>query len=392
MTTFAKIHNKKNFSCCSNFQKMVEGKESVLYALPFCAGTVTGIFLCGHEVFYSGVPYSTAMVSVSASAGLAAASVSGAGGMSRETRTILVIAAVFFCGMFCWSSHSIIGFSDNGHEGRGIIASVSAPAATWLKSGIDSLPLRDYGSNALIKALVTGDQSDVPADVKTAFRDSGASHILALSGMHLAIIYLILTKILSVLGQSRKADIVRFVTIVCSTLFYSVMTGSSPSIIRAFLFILLRETAILTGRKTRPVNILCFALTVQCALDPGVITSASFQLSYLAMCGIYFVYPVLRDLYPAPVPVLKKVWNSAAMSISCQAFTGPLAWLLFGSAPVYFIITNLIAVPITSALMPVALVAIFLYRMDMCPDILLRAIDFSTELVIRCLEIICTLP
>ena len=104
------------------------------------------------------------------------------------------------------------------------------------------------------------------------------------------------------------------------------------------------------------------------------------------------MYPVLRDLYPAPVPVLKKVWDSAAMSISCQVFTGPLAWLLFGSAPVYFIITNLIAVPITSALMPVALVAVFLYRMDICPDILLRAIDFSTELVIRCLEIICTLP
>ena len=170
------------------------------------------------------------------------------------------------------------------------------------------------------------------------------------------------------------------------------MTGSSPSIVRAFLFILLRETALMTGRKANAAGILCFGMTVQCALNPGVITSASFQLSYLAMCGIYFLYPVLRDLYPAPVPVLKKVWDSAAMSISCQAFTGPLAWFLFGSAPVYFIITNLIAIPPTSALMPVAILAVFLHEMGICPAILIRAIDFSTESVIRCLEIICTLP
>ena len=138
--------------------------------------------------------------------------------------------------------------------------------------------------------------------------------------------------------------------------------------------------------------ILCFALTVQCALDPAVITSASFQLSYLAMCGIYFLYPALRDMYPAPVPVLKKIWDSAAMSIACQVFTGPLAWLLFGSAPVYFIITNLIAIPLTSALMPAALAAVFLYRIGICPGFMIRAIDMTAELVVDCLEIICRLP
>ena len=307
-------------------------------------------------------------------------------------KRFLAMSAVFCCGVFCWSVHRLTGISEYGHKDGGLAERITAPAAAWLKSGIDSLPLRDYGSNALIKALVTGDQSDVPLKIKTAFRDSGASHILALSGMHLAVIYLILSKILSVLGKSRKADIARFTVIIASTLFYSVMTGSSPSIVRAFLFILLRETALMTGRKANAAGILCFGMTVQCALNPGVITSASFQLSYLAMCGIYFLYPVLRDLYPAPVPVLKKVWDSAAMSISCQAFTGPLAWFLFGSAPVYFIITNLIAIPPTSALMPVAILAVFLHEMGICPAILIRAIDFSTESVIRCLEIICTLP
>ena len=368
---------------------MAEGRESVAYALPFCAGTVTGIMICGHGVLHRTGTYLTAAISLPACILLLALCFF----RRKKEGGILALAAaaMFSCGAFCWSAHALGEMSVP--DGKMTLAEeLTAPPALWLKSAIDSLPLQDYGSNALIKALVTGDRSDVPASTAAAFRDSGASHILAVSGMHLAVIYAVLSRLLSVLGRTRQADMARFAVITSSTLFYSVMTGSSPSIIRAFLFILLRETAKLTGRKARPGNILCFALTVQCALSPAVIVSASFQLSYLAMCGIYFLYPALRDLYPDNVPVMKKIWNSAAMSIACQAFTGPLAWFLFGSAPAYFIITNLIAIPLTSALMPVALAAALLHRAGMCPDVLVRAIDLSTVFLVDCLEVICSLP
>ena len=377
---------------------MAEGRESVLYALPFCAGTVTGIFICSHFTVRSGSMYWLAACA------LAGCLLSAWMLLSRKVGKVpggwakyaAAIAAVFLCGMFCWTSGSLSKLScpdtvaGGGHAGPA--ASLTAPAAAWLKDGIDSLPLGSPADNALIKALVTGDQSDVPASVKAAFRDSGASHILALSGMHLALIYVILTRMLSVFGKSREADIARFAVIIASTLFYSVMTGSSPSIVRAFIFISLRETAILCGRKPSDADILCFSLTLQCALDPEVITSAGFQLSYLAMCGIYFLYPHLRDMYPAKVPVLKTIWNSAALSIACQVFTGPLAWLLFGSAPMYFIITNLIAVPMTSALMPAALAAVFLHEAGICPEFLTEAIGWTAGAVVDCLEVICELP
>ena len=377
---------------------MAEGRESVLYALPFCAGTVTGIFICSHFTVRSGSMYWLAACTLAGcllSAWMLLSSKVGKvpGGCAKYAAAI---AAVFLCGMFCWTSGSLSKLScpdavaGGGHAGPA--ASLTAPAAAWLKDGIDSLPLGSPADNALIKALVTGDQSDVPASVKAAFRDSGASHILALSGMHLALIYVILTRMLSVFGKSREADIARFAVIIASTLFYSVMTGSSPSIVRAFIFISLRETAILCGRKPSDADILCFSLTLQCALDPEVITSAGFQLSYLAMCGIYFLYPHLRDMYPAKVPVLKTIWNSAALSIACQVFTGPLAWLLFGSAPMYFIITNLIAVPMTSALMPAALAAVFLHEAGICPEFLTEAIGWTAGAVVDCLEVICELP
>ena len=370
---------------------MVEGKESVLYALPFCAGTVTGIFLCGSGIISPAAPYAAASVSMCAGSGAAALLAVCRDRLGDRMKYCIMAAAVFFCGLFCWSNHSIIGLSSGG-DAPTMAERITAPAAAWLKSGIDSLPLEDRGSNALIKALVTGDKSDVPPSTAKAFRDSGASHILALSGMHLAVIYLVLTKILAVFGHTWKLRRVRFFLIIISTLFYSVMTGSSPSIVRAFLFILLRETAILTGRKANPANILCFSLTIQGALSPPVMTSASFQLSYLAMCGIYFLYPALSGIYPAGVPVLKKVWDSAAMSIACQAFTGPLAWLLFGSAPLYFIITNMIAVPLTSALMPAALAAVFLDSLGWCPDFVFTGMDRCCRLVVWCLEVICSLP
>ena len=369
---------------------MVEGKGSVLYALPFCAGTVTGIFLCGKGIFHHTGSYAVAAGSLCASLGLVLLWIFCRRWLGSFSRTAVIVAATFFCGMFCWSNYRLGEVASAGNPSAA--ERLTAPAAAKLKAGIDSLPLHDYGNNALVKALVTGDKSDVPAATSRAFRDSGASHILALSGMHLAVIYLILTRILAVLGPAKRADIVRYVTILASTLFYSVMTGSSPSIVRAFLFISLRETARLTGRKASPVNILCFSLTVQCALSPGVITSASFQLSYLAMCGIYFLYPPLKDLYPANVPVLKKIWDSAAMSIACQAFTGPLAYVLFGSAPLYFIITNLIAIPLTSALMPVALAAVVLNSAGCCPALLTDGIAWCCEFTVWCLDVICSLP
>ena len=119
---------------------MVEGKESVLYALPFCAGTVTGIFLCGHEIFYSAAPYGVAACSLAACMFAVTAAILFRNRMPGVMRDVLVLSAVFLCGLFCWSNRSVTDISEPSRYGadrKNAIEKATEPAAVWLKAGID---------------------------------------------------------------------------------------------------------------------------------------------------------------------------------------------------------------------------------------------------------------
>lgn len=227
------------------------------------------------------------------------------------------------------------------------------------------------------------------------FRDSGASHILALSGLHLGVLYILLARLTAPLGNSPWIRRLRYSLIIVAALFYSIMTGATPSIIRAFLFITINETAKLLGRKREPVRVLLAALTTQLALKPDVITSVAFQLSYMAMAGIFLLFPILDRIYPAPngsklsrFNPLRKIWSAAMLSISCQVFTGPLAWYYFHTFPKYFILTNLIALPLTSAIITLSVATIALSFLGICPEPLVILNDHTMQALFFCLEII----
>ena len=113
-----------------------------------------------------------------------------------------------------------------------------------LRALIDALPFRDVGTPALLKALLTGDRSGLSRETVAAFRASGASHVLALSGLHIGIIYLIFDRLTRVLGRSPAARHIRFWLIVLGAGFFTLMTGAGASIVRAFLFITINETQI----------------------------------------------------------------------------------------------------------------------------------------------------
>ena len=266
-------------------------------------------------------------------------------------------------------------------------------ASAWaqrLRASIDGIPFPSEGTAPLLKALLTGDRSDLPKDTVRVFRESGGAHLLALSGLHIGILYLILSRLLWPLGNSPRARCVRYALIVLSAGLFTLMTGASPSIVRAFLFIFLNETARLACRPRDPVRVLCTALLIQLVITPSAITSVGFQLSYLAMAGIFLLFPILACWYPAGprFDPVRKVWEAAALSISCQVFTGPLAWLRFHTFPTYFLLTNLLALPLTTLLMGTAVATLILRGLGCCPGFLLQATDLLCSVLVRVLEII----
>lgn len=279
-------------------------------------------------------------------------------------------------------------------------ACISALSAPWIleagervKALIGEIPFPSEGTVPLITALLTGDRSLLAQETVFAFRESGASHILALSGLHMGIIYVLFDRLSRVAGQAPAARVLRFGAIVLCAAFFTLMTGASPSLVRAFLFILINELLRLSGRPRKASRVLCLALLVQLVLDPTAIKSVGFQLSYLAMAGIFLVYPSMEAWYP-PSPAwdpFRRIWKAAALSISCQLFTAPLAWWRFHSFPRHFLLTNLLALPLTTALMTTAVLTVTLWAIGLCPHVLIIATDALCNWLQRALEIIATM-
>ena len=267
---------------------------------------------------------------------------------------------------------------------------------------IDSIPFSSAQTNALLKALLTGERSTLSPELTEAFRDSGASHILALSGLHLGIIYGIFSKVLFFMGNSMAGRRMRSAVIVILCGFYTLATGAGPSIVRAFIFIFLGEAARMTGRLHSLRQLLMASLLIQVIIDPLSVRSVSFQLSYAAMAGIAFIYPWLRDFWPsgeagddscgrALVRAMRWVWNSAALSISCQLATGPLAYLYFGTFPQHFLLTNLISLPLTGFIIPCALVCLGLSGLGWCPTFVVSVTEWLVSLLTWSLEVIASM-
>ena len=324
---------------------MKEGKIIEGLSLSFAAGIAAGTVLC------RALPPPAVYPLSAIAAAVLVAAIFGRGGRRSPTGW----AALFLLtGLFCAAAWQLPGAAWRWE--------LPARAAQRLRGHIASLPFRHDGTGALVSALVTGDRSGLGAGTVRIFRDSGASHLLALSGLHVGVLYVVVERLTGWVGGAPRLRRIRAAVMVPLAGFYTVMTGASPSLVRAFLFIVINELCALTGRSRQPGKLLCLALTVQLALRPAVILSSGFQLSYLAMTGILLLYPRLARWWPDDgrwrFQPLRRIWKAAALAISCQLFTGPLAWWRFGTFPTHFLITNLLAVPLTGLLLVAALLTL----------------------------------
>ena len=303
----------------------------------------------------------------------------------KTERGGLLFPAFVLLGAFC-------AFAD-AFPGADTATFLERRASAWaerLRAFIDGIPFPSAGTAPLLKALLTGDRSGLSQETVRVFRESGGAHLLALSGLHIGILYLLLTRLLWPLGNSPRARRVRYALIVLAAGLFTLMTGASPSIVRAFLFIFLNETARITCRPRDPLRILSTALLIQLVLTPSAISSTGFQLSYLAMAGIFLLFPILDGWYPKGprIDPVRKIWEAAALSISCQVFTGPLAWFRFRTFPTYFLLTNLFALPLTTLLMGSAVTTLVLRGIHCCPGFLVRATDWLCQALVWILQVI----
>jgi len=198
---------------------------------------------------------------------------------------------------------------------------------------------------AIASALILGSKDELDFEVKQAYAAAGAMHVLAVSGLHVGIIFLILNTLLTILDTSKKGRIVKAIILLISLWIYAMITGLSPSVLRAatmFSFVIMGTVL---NRKSSIYNTLAASAFFLLIINPNLLFEVGFQLSYIAVLGIVYLQPIIYKRIYTRWWLLDKVWAITAVSIAAQIATLPLTLFYFNQFPVYFMLSNLLVIP-----------------------------------------------
>ncbi|MGH3087058.1 MAG: ComEC/Rec2 family competence protein [Rubrobacteraceae bacterium] len=212
---------------------------------------------------------------------------------------------------------------------------------------------------SIVRGMVLGDRSLIPEEVDEAFQRSGITHILAISGQHVAI----LTALIYFVLRAFVVPLVPRTSItLCLIWLYILIAGAPPSAIRAGVVATLVLSAGLLGRQLSPVHFMTAMLALVLAYNPMLVYSAGFQLSVAAVFGILLLRKPIKKLLEASVfrPFGKPpdlVSNLLAISLAAQIATAPIIAASFEEVSVVGVATNLIAVPLSGPILTLGLLA-----------------------------------
>lgn len=252
------------------------------------------------------------------------------------------------------------------------------------------ITLRGDNELPLLEALTLGDKTNIPLELKKGYQQSGAMHFLALSGLHVGIIYAILSKLFSPLPKVGVWRVMRCVLISFSLVIYALFGGASPSICRAVIMTIIYEIGVTIGREKHGIESLSITALVITLLNPQAPSSISFQLSFSAMLGIFIIYPHLQTIGENMLKhsILIKLWNISTLSISCQLFTTPLTYYHFGTMPLTSILTNTLVMPLVITITPLSPIATLLGDVPLLGVFLNRVLFYLLQIMNLTIEII----
>ena len=193
---------------------------------------------------------------------------------------------------------------------------------------------------AVAKAIILGDKSMLDSETKNSFSATGAMHVLAVSGLHIGLILQIMMEVAKFFSRfiSRKRAVLSILILLW---IYSILTGFSPSVIRSIFMFTILVLAQFFGKEQNNINSLFFSAFVLLLFQPMFLFDIGFQLSYLAMVGIYTLYRPIESWYQPKNKIIKYFWQGTAVGFAAQCMTVPLTLYYFHQFPNYFTIANL---------------------------------------------------
>ena len=196
-------------------------------------------------------------------------------------------------------------------------------------------------------AILLGYDESLPAQLRQNYVAAGSMHILCVSGMHVGIIYLLASFVLGLLGKGKRAVLFKRLILLGLIWFYALLTGLSPSVLRASMMISFLIFGELIHRKGFALNSIAASAFILLLINPNNLFAIGFQLSYAAVVGIVLLQkPIYRLLY-VKYKLLDKMWEITAVSLAAQIAVMPFAVYYFHQFTPYFWLSNLLMTPLS---------------------------------------------
>lgn len=198
---------------------------------------------------------------------------------------------------------------------------------------------------AILSALTLGYKKSLDQEVKQVFSSSGAMHVLAVSGLHVGIVFVAFNLLFSFLKRSKTGRIVFTIAAIAALWCYAFLTGLAPSVQRAALMFSLVQIGTTLKRPANTYNTLLGSAFILLFLNPLLLFEVGFQLSYAAVFGIVYFQPGISAIYKPANKIVKYFWELFSVSVAAQIGTFAIACFYFGQFPVWFWISNFVVIP-----------------------------------------------
>lgn len=233
----------------------------------------------------------------------------------------------------------------NHEAGSGLLRFAFSLRRQLLKNLFKQLEGREY---AVAAALLIGEVDDVDKELMNAFTATGTMHVLSVSGMHVGLIYMMLAMLLGRMENKKGWRGMYFLLLYSFLWIYALITGFSAPVVRSAMMLSLVLMGKIISRKSPLLNSLAGSCLLMLIYNPYWLMETGFQLSYMAVFGLMTIHPLLVKQLNLHNHYLHKIWELISVSLAAQLITLPAILLYFGQFPNYFLISNLIIIPVST--------------------------------------------
>ena len=229
---------------------------------------------------------------------------------------------------------------------------------------------------AIVQALLLGQKQQISEDIYQNYADAGAVHILAVSGLHVGIVMLIIGWILSPLKSLKKGKFLRSLLILLCLWIFAVLSGLSPSVVRAVTMFSFISIGLELGRRTSTINSVFLSLLLLVLIRPQWLFDVGFQLSYSAVFAILLIQPLLLRFWSPQKRIIHYFWVLLSTTFAAQLGVFPLSLFYFHQFPGLFFLSNLVILPFLGMILGLGILAILLAWFSLLPSFIAESYEF----------------